>query len=81
MQQNEKERGPIIHFYLFNTNDVKLFDDITLPTYQITDNQKTTLTINKKGMILNNGKKYNYDCFKNFHNNFSCLDILDKSKN
>jgi hypothetical protein len=73
-RQDDQIDSPIIHFYIFNTDDVKLFDDLTIATYQITDNQKTTLTINKQGDILNKGKKYNYDCFKNFHNNFSCLD-------
>lgn len=76
-QKTEQIENPIIHFYIFNTKDVNKFDDITLPTYQITDNQKTTLTINKIGEILNKGKKYDYSCFTNFHNNFNCLDVLN----
>lgn len=80
-QQDEKIESPIIHFYIFNTKDVKLFDDISIATYQITDNQKTTLSIDKDGNILTNGRKYNYDCFKKFHNNFSCLDYEHHLRN
>lgn len=79
-KQDQQINNPIIHFYIFNTSEVKLFDDISIPTYQITDNQKTTLTIDKSGNVLNQGIKHSYDCFKNFHNNFSCLDFLDKGK-
>lgn len=64
----------ICHFYIFNTKDVSLFDDISIDTYQITDNQKTTLRINKSGTVLNKGKKYDYSCFNNlFFNNFNTL--------
>ena len=82
LQQHDQELqidSPIIHFYIFNSKDVSRFDDISLDTYQITDNQKTELTINKDGKIIKYGKKYNYDCFKEFHNNFTCLDIFDKA--
>ncbi|KPH56467.1 hypothetical protein HPU229334_01750 [Helicobacter pullorum] len=37
---------------------------------------KTTLRINLVGEILNRGKKYSYDCFKEFHNNFVVLEEL-----
>lgn len=50
------------------------FDDMTLPTYQITDNQKTTLRINFQGQVFNNGKKYSYECFKKFLDDFALLD-------
>jgi hypothetical protein len=53
----------ICHFYVLNTKDVKKFDNINLPTYQITNNQKTTLKINKNGVVLNKGKDYDYSCF------------------
>ena len=52
-----------IHYYIFNTTDVNKFDDIRIDTYQITDNQKTSLKINEDGKILNKGRKYNFDCF------------------
>lgn len=81
LQKHDQELqidSPIIHFYIFNSKDVSRFDDINLATYQITDNQKTELPINKDGTIIKDGKKYNYDCFKEFHNNFTCLDIFDK---
>ena len=65
-----------IHYYIFNTKDVEKFDDISIDTYQITDNQKTSLKINEFGEVLNKGKKHNYDCFKVFHNNFDCLDEI-----
>jgi len=65
----------ICHFYIFNTKDVSLFDDTSIDTYQITDNQKTSLTINRNGVILNKGIKYDYNCFNDvFHNNFSLLE-------
>lgn len=76
--QNENQiQSAIMHFYIFNTKDVIKFDNIDLPTYQITDNQKTTLRINTNGEILNKGNKYDYSCFANFHNNFNCLDHID----
>lgn len=66
-----------IHYYIFHTKDVEKFDDITLPTYQITDNQKTTLRINLEGKVLNKGKKYNYECFdREFYDNFDILERL-----
>ena len=68
-----------LHYYIFNTKDVSKFDDLSLDTYQITDNQKTTLRINKEGIILNQGNKYSYNCFANFHNNFECLEQVLES--
>lgn len=63
------------HFYIFKTKDVKKFDNLLLDTYQITDNQKTTLTINRDGQVLNSGKKYSYSCFNdNFYMNFDILE-------
>lgn len=68
-----------LHYYIFNSNGINKFDDITLPTYQITDNQKTSLQINIDGKVLNKGKKYNYDCFNNeFFNNFKLLEQIKK---
>lgn len=74
--ENENLEQSIIHYYIFHSSDVSRFDDMSLPTYQITDNQKTTLRINKQGEILNNGKKYSYDCFKEFHNDFEILEKI-----
>ena len=68
-----------LHYYIFNTKDVEKFDDLRIDTYQITDNQKTSLRINENGKILNKGKKYDYDCFADFHNNFDCLEKLIQS--
>ena len=67
-----------LHYYIFNTLDVEKFDDISIDTYQKTDNQKTTLTIDNNGNVLNKGKKYDYRCFKDFHNNFEILDKIYK---
>lgn len=70
-----EEENRICHFYIFNTKDVKKFDNINLPTYQITDNQKTTLIINKNGVVLNKGKQYDYSCFNNeFYKNVKVLE-------
>lgn len=72
---NEKRIGKTCHFYIFNTKDVALFDNTSLDTYQITDNQKTTLTINKSGTVTNNGKIYDYTCFNDkFYMNFDALE-------
>ena len=42
----------------------------------ITDNQKTTLRINKEGEVLNRGRTYDFSVFEDFHNNFECLEEL-----
>lgn len=71
---NNKDLGNAnIHYYIFHSSDISRFDDISLPTYQVTDNQKTTLRINLQGEVLNRGKKYSYECFREFHNNFALL--------
>lgn len=71
--ENDEKR---CHFYIFNTKDVNLFDDMGLPVYQTTDNQKTTLTIKSNGKVLNEGKKHNYSCFNNkFHNAWHALEL------
>ena len=73
--QNEDDlENAKIHFYIFKSSDVSRFDDISLPAYQITDNQKTTLRINTAGVVLNKGKKYSYECFKEFFDNFRLLE-------
>ncbi len=65
-----------INYYIFKTSDVERFDNLELDTYQITDNQKTTLTINKAGEVLNRGRKYDFSAFADFHNNFNCLEVV-----
>lgn len=73
--QNEKDlENAKIHFCIFKSDEVNQFDDINLPTYQITDNQKTSLRINIQGEVLNKGKKHSYACFKDFHNHFKILE-------
>lgn len=63
-----------INYYIFKTSDVDRFDNLELDTYQITDNQKTTLRINKQGEVLNRGRTYDFSVFEDFHNNFECLE-------
>lgn len=67
------------HFYILNTKDVEKFDNIKLPTYQITDNQKTELPIRKDGVVLKKSTKdtgYDYSVFNTrFYNNFGALEI------
>lgn len=65
-----------VNYYIFKTDDVQSFDNLQLPSYQVTDNQKTTLTINETGDILKKGNKYDYSAFEKFHNNFDCLEEL-----
>ena len=71
-----KPKEKLCHFYILNTKDVEKFDNIDLPTYQITDNQKTTLTIHENGQVLNKGIKYDYSCFNNhFYNDWHALEL------
>ena len=65
-----------INYYIFKTSDVEHFDNLELDTYQITDNQKTTLRINRGGEVLNKGRTYDFSVFEDFHNNFECLEEL-----
>jgi hypothetical protein len=81
LQQKDKQiHHPIIHFYIFNATEVEKFDNIEIDTYQITDNQKTSLRIDTEGKIVTEGKKYDYSCFKDFHNDFNCLDEIINNK-
>jgi hypothetical protein len=72
---NDKGIDRKCYFYIFNTKDVAKFDNIDLDTYQITDNQKTTLTINRSGAVINKGKFYDYSCFNNDF--FMNTDVLE----
>ncbi len=65
-----------INYYIFKTSDVERFDNLELDTYQVTDNQKTELPINREGHVLKKSRKYDYSAFEDFHNNFDCLEEL-----
>ena len=65
-----------VNYYIFHTSKVKHFDDMTLDTYQITDNQKTELPITKSGKVTKQGRKYNYTVFDDFLNDFDSLEKL-----
>lgn len=70
----------LCHFYIFNTKDVKCFDNTDLPCYQITDNQKTELTIRNDGVITKNGRLYDYSCFNNkFYEHWNALELENLS--
>ena len=70
----EKDGQYTPHFYFFHHREIRLFDDLTLPSYQETDNQKTTLHIDDEGLVLNKGRRHSFDCFNDdFHNNFDKL--------
>ena len=66
------------HFYILNTKDVAKFDNIKLPTYQITDNQKTELPIRNDGTVLKKGSVatgYDYSVFNTrFYYDFGSLE-------
>ena len=68
-----------VNFYIFPTSDVERFDDIQLPTYQIHDNQKTSLRIDKKGNVLTKPrlKDRDYSVFSDALNNFDALEELN----
>lgn len=71
---NTKEKK--CHFYILNTKDVEKFDNLNLDTYQVTDNQKTTLKIDINGCVLTKGKIYDYSVFNTrFYNDFGALEI------
>ena len=65
--------------YILNTKDVVKFDNTSLPTYQITDNQKTELPIRNDGTVLKKGAVstgYDYSVFNTrFYNDFGVLEI------
>lgn len=67
------------HFYILNTKDVVKFDNISLDTYQVTDNQKTELPIRSDGVVLKKGSTttgYDYSVFNSrFYNDFNALEI------
>ena len=65
-----------INYYIFKTSDVSRFDNLELDTYQITDNQKTELPINRAGKVIKTGRDYDYSVFEEFKNNFDCLEDL-----
>ncbi|MCY4217326.1 MAG: hypothetical protein OXC92_10120 [Flavobacteriaceae bacterium] len=73
-EKDNKEKDAI--FFIFHTDDVEKFDDLSLDSYQITDNQKTSLTISNSGEVVKKGKKYNYDFFKHAKNNFDISDEI-----
>lgn len=74
----DNKMDKICHFYVLNTKNIRKFDNINLACYQITDNQKTTLKINKNGEVLNIGK-YDYSCFNSkFYNDWNILEIETK---
>ncbi|MCY3628117.1 MAG: hypothetical protein F4039_05870 [Gammaproteobacteria bacterium] len=65
-----------VNYFIFNTSEVAKFDDMSLDTYQVTDNQKTELPILKDGVVLKKGRKYNYLVFEGFRNNFELFDEI-----
>ena len=66
-----------VHFYIFHTDEVQRFDDIQLPSYQITDNQKLDFRIDKSGNILTQSKNRDLSVFKDALDNFDVLDAMN----
>jgi len=66
-----------VNFYISHTSAVEHFDDLELATYQITDNQKTTLRISKDGKIHAQSRNYDYSVFERALNNFEVFDNLN----
>ncbi len=77
VHQGERIDKKTLCYYIFHHNDVQRFDDLDLASYQITDNQKTTLRINNECEVKNIGTRHSYDCFKGFVDNFDVLDKID----
>lgn len=73
--QEGKKKIP--YYYLFNHAEISKFDDLTIDSYQKTDNQKTTLRITKEGEVINRSKKYDFSYFNHqFHNDFECFEKI-----
>ena len=70
----KKDGKKIPHFYIFHHTEINKFDDLNIDSYQVTDNQKTAITINESGIVTKKGRKYSYECFKEFHDNFEKFD-------
>ena len=62
------------HFFVFHHSEIARFDNLNLDSYQTTDNQKITLTIDREGNVLNQGRVHDFSCFQEFYNNFEVLD-------
>ena len=75
-EQGERIDKKRLCYYVFRYKDVEKFDNIKLPSYQKTDNQKTTLRIDSECVVKNKGRKHNYDCFRKFLDNFEILDKI-----
>ena len=65
-----------VNFYIFRTSDVERFDNIELDTYQVTDNQKTNLRVNREGEVLTRSKYGTAELFREFRNHFDVFDEL-----
>ena len=66
-----------VSYFIFKTEDVAKFDNLELDSYQITDNQKTNLRIDREGNVLNQGRLFpTAEVFAEFHNDFDILDEL-----
>ena len=74
MEENGKK---LPHYYIFHHTEIAKFDDLNLDSYQKTDNQKTTLRIDKAGRVLNKARIQgrSFECFNDdFYNNFDKLE-------
>ena len=66
-----------VSYYIFKTDDVAKFDNLDLDSYQVTDNQKVNLRIDRDGKVLNQGRNFpTAEVFAEFHNDFDVLDQL-----
>ena len=81
-QEGKKSEDRKPFFYIFRNDEINKFDDTSLPSYQYSDNQKTTLRIDTtNGKVLNKAKKEgrSYDFFndpKEFFENFDKLEEI-----
>lgn len=66
-----------VSYFIFRSDDVSRFDNVELDSYQITDNQKINLRIDREGNVLNKGRNFpTAEVFAEFHNDFDVLDQL-----
>lgn len=76
-----ERRQRMAHYYVFGHEEISKFDNLELASYQVTDNQKTTLSIREDGLVTKKGKIYDYSCFNNeFYGSFEKFNVIHNNE-
>ena len=65
-----------VNFYIFHTDEVSRFDNISLKSYQISDNQQIHLDIDRNGVVANRSSTKDWSMFEDALDNFLVLEGL-----